>query len=566
MKKIIFIICYLFIITANYAVDVENSSKKLFDKAQFIENKILKIYDDLIKYTVRLPNGGCGVLISKDGYILTAGHIFVEPGLEISVYLHDGSQYTATTLGKDEKGDYGLLKIKEKRNWKYAALGSSENLEKNECCLMFGHPGGFQTGRPAVVRIGFVKDIHHEGFLQTTCIMIPGDSGGPLFSMEGKVIGINSRIDEDIEENLFVAIDKIKKNWERLVKGELFNKDVGNHGMSFSYSDFRSHNESEEEPKTSQNPFVLENGKEGLIEAIKPNVKKISKSVVDISSYLDGNEINVYGSIVNSNGLIISKSSRVGDSAICCELDNGKKIIAELIGRNRANDLVLLKIKTNAVLCPIDLKKKIKVQSGQLLGSVKNHGEVIYSGILGVQARKIKYIKARASGYIGLRLSKEEYSIIKKVYQGKAADKAGLMKGDKIIKIDNTFVTKRKELIAFLKQTSSGQKITVKIIRNTNDEKVFKVKLGKSSPKKTFVQDEHPAYANIAINKRSDGFQSAFRHDMPLQLDECGTPVVTLKGEVIGINIARTDRTASFAIPLVKVAEVVQQISKEAAK
>jgi serine protease Do len=558
-KRILFtIICYLFIITNNFAV---HPDKKLFKKAKQIENKILNIYDHLIKSTVCLPLGGSGVLVSKDGYILTAGHIFSKAGLEIKVQLYDGKTYAAITLGKDERNDYGLLKIKEKGNWQYTALACSQDLEEDEACVMFGFPGEYRAGRHAIIRIGFVVNKNSDGFLQTSCIMMPGDSGGPLFNMEGKLIGINSRISRNINENCFAPIDKIKKNWEKLVKGDFFNKEENSRNTFNSWGHYET--SSEEQTKVSQNPFVLAKGKDGLIEVLNAYGKKISKSVVDISSRLNEKNIDVYGCIVNSKGLIISKSSMVGNKEINCRLQNGEKISASIVGRDKANDLVLLQIKTKTKLYPIKIRKNVNIQLGQLLGSV-NTKEVMYSGIVGVEPKKIKYIKNREHGHIGLKLYKGKISIIKKVNQGEAAEKAGLQKDDKIIKIDTNSVRLKKELIAYLKQTDAGEIIRVKIIRN-NKEKEIELQLGKSPLKKTLTDNSDLIY-DVDVNKRSDGFQTAFKHDMPLYINECGSPVINLKGEVIGINIARTDRTASYAIPISKVAEVIQQISKNTVK
>ena len=557
-KNILFIICYLFIITNNFAV---HPDKNLLKTAKQIENRIFSIYDHLIKTTICLPLGGSGILVSEDGYILTAGHIFLKAGLEIKVQLYDGKTYTAVTLGKDERRDYGLLKIKEKGSWQYTELGSSKDLKEYEACVMLGFPGEYQAGRHAVIRIGFVASKNTHGFLQTSCIMMPGDSGGPLFNMEGKLIGINSRISRNINENCFAPVDKIKKNWEKLVKGDFFNKGENSRNTFNSWGHYET--SSEEQTKGSQNPFVLAKGKDGLIEVLNAYGKKISKSVVDISSRLNGKSIDVYGCIVNSKGLIISKSSMVGNTEINCRLHNGEKISASIVGRNKANDLVLLQIKTKTRLYPIKFRKNVNIQLGQLLGSV-NTKKVMYSGIVGVEAKRVKYIKFREHGHIGLKLYKGKTSIIKKVNQGEAAEKAGLQKDDKIIKIDTNSVRLKKDLIAYLKQTDAGEIIKVKIIRN-NKEKEIEVQLGESPSKKLLRKvsgNSHPAY-NIDVNKRSDGFQSAFKHDMLLYINECGSPVINLKGEVIGINIARTDRTASYAISISKVAEVIQQIREE---
>jgi serine protease Do len=94
-------------------------------------------------------------------------------------------------------------------------------LKKGAWCLAIGHPNGFQTGRSPVVRLGRVLETN-KSFLRSDCTLVGGDSGGPLFDMTGKVIGIHSRIGNPITANIHVPVDTYRESWDRLAKGEVW--------------------------------------------------------------------------------------------------------------------------------------------------------------------------------------------------------------------------------------------------------------------------------------------------------------------------------------------------------
>src|SRR5207245_204744 len=86
-------------------------------------------------------------------------------------------------------------------------------------CMAIGHPGGYQKGRNPVVRLGRIQT-NSKTFVQTDCVLVGGDSGGPLFDMHGKVIGIHSRIGNLITANIHVPVDTYRETWDRLAKGD----------------------------------------------------------------------------------------------------------------------------------------------------------------------------------------------------------------------------------------------------------------------------------------------------------------------------------------------------------
>lgn len=171
---------------------------------------------------LRVGGQGSGVLISDDGYILTAGHVASAPGRDVTVLLNNGKFARAKSLGVNYGMDSGLIKIIEDPpagGWPYVEMGHSASLQKGQWCIAMGHPGGFKYGRTPPLRLGHVLETR-ASFIRTDCTLVGGDSGGPLFDLDGKVIGINSRIGTSLSDNVHVPIDAYHDSWDRLVAGE----------------------------------------------------------------------------------------------------------------------------------------------------------------------------------------------------------------------------------------------------------------------------------------------------------------------------------------------------------
>ena len=174
---------------------------------------------------VRIGAGqGSGVIISEDGYVLTAAHVSGRAGQTVTLIMHDGKKIRGKTLGANKRSDGGLIKITDKGKWPFAEWGTSDDVKRGQWCLSLGHPRGYKSGRPPVLRLGRIQD-SFGSLIRSDCTLVGGDSGGPLFDMNGKVIGIHSRIGPNISYNIHVPIDRFGKDWERMAKGEVFPND-----------------------------------------------------------------------------------------------------------------------------------------------------------------------------------------------------------------------------------------------------------------------------------------------------------------------------------------------------
>lgn len=206
---------------------VPESVKDLKD----IEQHVKKLLDKIIPATVGLRIGGAsgsGVIIDKEGHVLTAGHVSGRPDQNVQILLHDGTRLKGKTLGGNRGIDSGMLKITDKADFPFVDMAVSAELKKGDWCIAIGHPNGFQTGRAPVVRLGRLLEINKSKtdgkvtYLRTDCTLVGGDSGGPLFDMHGKVIGIHSRIGGLISANIHVPVDTYHETWDKLVAGEIW--------------------------------------------------------------------------------------------------------------------------------------------------------------------------------------------------------------------------------------------------------------------------------------------------------------------------------------------------------
>jgi len=138
---------------------------------------------------------GSGFILSEDGFIVTNAHV-VKDATEITVSLPDRRQYTATLIGSDVRTDLALLKV-EASGLPVLELGDSDQLNVGEWVLAIGSPFGFEhTATQGIVSAlsRSLPDGNYVPFIQTDVAVNPGNSGGPLFDLDGKVVGVNSQI------------------------------------------------------------------------------------------------------------------------------------------------------------------------------------------------------------------------------------------------------------------------------------------------------------------------------------------------------------------------------------
>lgn len=146
---------------------------------------------------------GSGFLISADGYVVTNNHVIQPPGEnaeleEVSVTMADGTEYPAEVVGSDSRSDLAVLKIKGDEPFPFVNFGDSRQARVGDWVVAIGNPFGLG----GTVTSGIVSSVlratgsggAYDRYIQTDASINRGNSGGPLFDMQGNVIGINNAI------------------------------------------------------------------------------------------------------------------------------------------------------------------------------------------------------------------------------------------------------------------------------------------------------------------------------------------------------------------------------------
>jgi serine protease Do len=176
---------------------------------------------------VEVGNGsGSGVIITADGLVLSAGHVCGAPDRSVRFTFPDGKTARGMTLGVNRDNDTGLMRITDRGRWPHADVGDLTQTRAGDWVLALGHPGGFDLRRSLVVRLGRIIRFDSES-LQTDCTISPGDSGGPLFDMHGRVIGIHSAISTSLADNFHVPVGAFYDDWDLLVGAPAANIPTG---------------------------------------------------------------------------------------------------------------------------------------------------------------------------------------------------------------------------------------------------------------------------------------------------------------------------------------------------
>jgi len=488
----------------------EVAAPKNVDQLQAIELQVRKLVAKVVSSTVAVqvgPGRASGVVVSRDGYVLTAGHVVGKPGQDVSFSFADGRTAKGKTLGVYQTADAGMMKITDKGQWPFVEMGKSGELKAGAWCLALGHPLGFQPKRPPVLRIGRIL-MKEERVIQTDCPLVGGDSGGPLFDLKGNLIGINSRISGSTTMNYHVPIDIFRQHWDRLVKGESWRADL---------------------PQREGGEVKA---------AFRQVVARASQCVVRVKC--DGKDAAL-GTIVGPDGWILTKASELKGHVVC-HLRDGRALPAQLVGIEPRFDLAMLKIDATG-LPPIQWKTG-KLAVGQWVAAPGTAEAPVALGILSVPQRTIP----PASGVLGVRgdVVKTGVRIIE-VLPKSPALYAGLKPNDVVTHVDGKPVRSFEEMAAAIKRHRPGERVKLSVTRG---EKKLEISakladLDTPSTRKGRMQNR----LGVGISRRHTDFPTVLQHDTVLRPVDCGGPLVDLTGKVVGVNIARGGRTETYSAP-----------------
>ena len=254
------------------------------------------------------------------------------------------------------------------------------------------------------------------------------------------------------------------------------------------------------------------------------------------------------GTIVDSQGYVLTKASELNGKLSCVLLD-GRQLAARLVGVSEEHDLAMLQVEAND-LPAVDWIDGDAPSVGSFLATPSHDKLPAAIGVLSAVARKIE----APIGFLGIGLDQVQPRITQ-VFPGGGADKAGLQVNDLVLKVNGLDVADRDSLQRAIRKHQPGQKLDL-AIRRGGQQRSIVATLGESPLAATAERLDVQNKLGGQLSQRRAGFPTVLQHDTVLRPNECGGPLVDLDGQVVGINIARAGRVASYAIP----ADAVQSL------
>lgn len=289
-------------------------------------------------------------------------------------------------------------------------------------------------------------------------------------------------------------------------------------------------------------------------EALLPLAAPLARSTVHI--LVDGKN-TVLGTAVHQNGWLLTKSSEVPDAArVQVEFPHGLRLPAQVSDRLDAYDLALLKIDASG-LTPVTWSDQPPPEPGSFLAAVSPEGQALAIGVASVGPRSL-YETPR--GFLGVRLE-DQGAVIERVYEGGAAEKAGLQASDTITAVQGVAITDRQSLIREVSSHRPGAGITLDIVRGEENLKIQITLMDRAEFVRNSIEREDPmVLMSGPLSQHRHGFFNVFQHDLILAPGECGGPLIDLEGRVAGLNIARSGRVESLAIPAADLRDLLAKV------
>ncbi|UCB46951.1 MAG: Do family serine endopeptidase [Spirochaetota bacterium] len=382
------------------------------------------------EYEVPVQALGSGVIISKEGYIITNNHV-VQNADTIEVVLNNGTKHEAKLIGTDPRTDLAVVKIKPTQEMKYARFGDSDQCKVGAWVIAIGSPRGLDSTVTAGIisaknrtNIGVLGPTGYEDFIQTDAAINPGNSGGPLINLKGEVIGINALI---------------------------VSASAGSEGLGFAIPSNMAKEISDSLIKHGK----VVRGYLGVnIQDITPEMSKSLK--------LDKNFKGVIIADVVASGPAEQGGIEQGDIVIRYD---GKRIetVAELRNSVAATDPG---ITVKITVLRDKKEREFSIRIGELEKAEEEARARSGSIILGLKVETVDTDTAKRLG-----LKKATGVIIIEVESGSAADRAGLQKGDIIFRVGNTPVDDPAQFNELIAQSSQEGRVML-LVRDAGSGRV----------------------------------------------------------------------------------------------
>ena len=266
------------------------------------------------------------------------------------------------------------------------------------------------------------------------------------------------------------------------------------------------------------------------------------------------------GMVVKNDGHILTKASEVRHrEAITCKTADGRRVAAEIIRIDATNDLAILKIQANG-LSAVKWSEK-QVAPGSFVITPDYDGSVIAIGTYSVTPRSTV---AGEQAFLGVKPETTTQGVrVSEIETGNASHQAGLTDGDVITKLGGNRITDVSSLVKTIRDRRPGDAVEIEYLRNGRPAKTRATLAARDISGEQAARFKMMNRLGAVPSRRDDNFPTVFQHDTPLFPEHCGGPIVDLDGNLLGINIARTGRAATYAIPSSHVKSVLEDFFRE---
>ena len=484
--------------------------------------------------------GGSGIIISSRGIVLSRASIShmsaatsnflnpYQPGSVTTVFLADGTECKARLLGANMTYDVALLQLPEPGPYPCITLDDQAHVVPGEWVISLGHLFGFREGRLANASLGRVLSPESDGAFMTDCAAY---RGGCYFDLDGRFAGIASFGVPlfDVESPIEPVFATVSAPRIAALQASMSEKQMPAQGFMRFLQDL-THS-----PRLANEDWT--NG-EQMKAIVSPLAAPLRSSVVTI---LNGGIPIGFGTVVNDEGLAVVKATILPPQAQC-RLPDGSIVDVNVIGVDKPFDVALIRLPRESVQ-PVNWTDRDEFPVGTIVAAVGAEQKIQVVGIVSVGIQNFNEpgsydydlplrVKAQMPHIYGERSDKGGYEL---ELVGGLAKSAGLRPGDRLSSIAGIQIETAEDIKTSVRERLTGDVVPVVFVRE-GETMTVQVPLEAEG---LYSERTH----------RNEGFPIAFQYTQSVPNTACGSPLIDLNGNVIGITVGGPEDRAGWAIP-----------------
>lgn len=514
----------------------EDREEPLAQQQELVQSLLARVTPAVVAIRFDDRYDSSGVIVSESGLMLTHGHhnlsVVQEESRQVlenrkvPVVLSDGRTVTGRVLAvhSSDNVEYSLLKITTEGKWPHVEVAGDHCPQRGDWCLHLGHPLGYQRDRLPVPRLGQIVAAN-ESRIASSCMCVPGDSGGPLFDREGRVIGIATGM-----YGLRCHRASLHAN-AAILTGNLLRLE-------------------ERDPKGNRTVSAV------LVETRPPSplYREVARNAHDftVQVYCD-DASRVLGTIVSREGWVVTKRSELSGK-LACQLVDGQRVAARLMAEAPDFDVSLLKLDSGPAADP-PWRREQRCVRGEIVASIGMTPDPIAISIIG-DARVQAVPAVRGSFRLGVEPTADGFRVTEFHPSDLPYAECDIREGDLVLNIDGRDFKTVAEWDDFWNHhpPTAGHPISL-LVRRQGQSRVVRTQCPPNGHDWLYMADKASE-----LSPRRSGFPAVVVHDAVLTRGQCGGPVVDISGKIVGINIARAARHATYTIPTRTVLELTQRL------